>query len=216
MWAHTWGRESACDHSQLGLRTSWVDAVCWCLCGPTVPAPGPRPAPLRTLDCLSPPFTAGAPRPRPTAGFWLPSLRSSARHTAGTAEARWRSGCGSTDGSSDLYSCHVLWASAGRGQAGGGAGAAPKRARVFAELSGRVKPELRDFPALRGSGLHLHVQGLRVQPLIAEPRSHTPLSQENPTPQNGSDGILITNSIKTFKNGSHQKAESLKNVPVTF
>ena len=140
-----------CDHSQLGLSTppGWMPGLLLPL-RPHSPAPGPRPAPLHTLDCLSPPSTVGAPGPRPCHRI-LPSLLwSSARHTAGTAKARWRSGCGAKDGSSDLCSCpHALgeWRT---GQAGSRAGAAPKRARMFAELSGRVKPELKDFSGIPG------------------------------------------------------------------
>ena len=95
-----------CDHSQLGLSTppGWMPGLLLPL-RPHSPAPGPRPAPLRTLDCLSPPSTVGAPRPRPCHRVLPSSLRSSAWHTVGTAKAHWRSSCGAKDGSSDLCSC---------------------------------------------------------------------------------------------------------------
>ena len=151
-------------------------------------------------------------------GFGLSSLQNPAQHTVGTMKLVGEGAVGTSEGHRTCALTHVLlgeqkmwsgWWWGGRSLQVLSA----LQARSFVELSGRVKIELSSFPGAPGSGLHLHMQGLQLQSLIGEPT----LLQVEKTKTKKMERYYINNKFnKNFKNGPHQKAESLKNAPVTY
>ena len=65
-------------------------------------------------------------------------------------------------------------------------------------------------------GLHLSMEGVWVQFLVVELRFHMPCSQNKQTNKTENRISIVTNSIKTLKNGPHQKNLKKKKITHTL
>ena len=90
------------------------------------------------------------------------------------------------------------------------------QARSFTELSGQVKTELRDSPGtppVKTPPLHAGAVASVPDRGAKIPHSSRP---RKPKPPKLKQYYINSKFNKNFKNGPHQKAESLKNALVTF